>query len=150
MSQSSMKKRPDFNSREEFYHTRGIKFPANTEAYDSGSLSSDELASMAAEGELRAFHDRRRNEELLDTLFDGEKPTDGMITFARHASESVRTSTDRELTKKVLLTMGPIAYQPGITPELLDSIHTMMNEVYFWGRERLLQQAYDMGAGVKV
>ncbi len=143
--------RPDYNSADEYYASRDITFPPPEKVNpDAASLSRDELLPMIGESEIEAFQEKRRREELVDAHFGEERPTDGMIVFTRHASESIRTTTDRELTKKVLQTMGPLAYAPGMTPELLDTIHTMMTDVYFWGRERLLAQAYDMGAAVKV
>lgn len=149
--QTAQSQRSDYNSTAENPASTGITFPSPEDVgLPTIHLSEEERSSMIAESEIRFFHDRRRDQELIDTLFNEEKPTDGMIIFARHASECVRSATDRDLTKQVLHFMGPIAYQPGITPELLDAVHTMMIEAYFYGRERLLAQAYDMGAAVKV
>ncbi|NTA19790.1 hypothetical protein [Agrobacterium tumefaciens] len=151
MSQSEISKSPGYESTAEYNASPGISVPTPSNVDTIAvHLSDDEILTVLAESEIRFFHDRRRDQELMDTLFSEEKPTDGMIVFARHASECVQSATDRELTKQVLHFMGPIAYQPSISPELLDTVHTMMLDVYFWGRERLLAQAYDMGAGVKV
>lgn len=143
--------RPDYNSTAEYYASRGIAFPAPEDVDpDSVNLSRDELAIMIAESEISAFHDTRRDQQLVDALFNDDQPSASMVVFAQYASECIRTATDRELTKQLLHFMGPIAYQPGITPELLDSVHTMMVEAYVYGRERMVLDAYDMGSAVKI
>lgn len=148
-TQTTQMQRPDYNSTAEYYASRGIVFPTAADVDPSSvALSDNEISTMIADGDVQAFHDRRRGQELIDALFNDEKPTDSMIVFARHASECVRSATDSELTKQVLHFMGPIAYQPGITPELLHLFHTMMIEAYFYGRERMIEDAYRIGNAV--
>ncbi|TBH28206.1 hypothetical protein ELG63_36575 [Rhizobium leguminosarum] len=116
----------------------------------SGLLSPEEKAEIAAEYAIRFANESRQDQQLVDALFNEDTAAQGRIVFTQHALDSIKTTNDRVLTKRVLHTMEPLSCHPGVSAELLDSIHTMLIDMYYYGRERLLTQAREMGAGVKL
>ncbi len=116
----------------------------------SGLLSPEEKAEIAAEYAIRFATESRQTQQLVDALFNDATPADGRIVYTQHALDSIKTTNDRVLTKRVLQAMEPLSCQPRLSAELLDSVHTMLIDMYYYGRERLLTEAYEMGAGVKV
>ncbi|MBY5819881.1 hypothetical protein HFN60_30275 [Rhizobium leguminosarum] len=116
----------------------------------SGFLSATEKGEIEAEFAIRFANESRQDQQLVDALFNEDTAAQGRIVFTRHALESVKTTNDRVLTKRVLHIMEPLSCHPGVSADLLDTVHTMLIDMYYYGRERLLTQAYDMGAAVKV
>ncbi|MBP2563351.1 hypothetical protein J2857_006150 [Neorhizobium galegae] len=116
----------------------------------SGLLSSEEKAEIAAEYAIRFANESRQTQRLVDALFNDDTAADGRIVFTNHALDSIKTTNDRVMTKRVLHAMEPLSCHPGVSAELLDTVHRMLIDMYYYGRERLLTEAYEMGAGVKV
>lgn len=140
-----------YKNAAEYWENRGVVFPPSEEINpDAVAISRDELLLIEVESKIEAFHQERLWQRQADALFNDDTPADGRIVYIRHALDSIKTTTDRVLTKRALQAMEPLSCQPGLSAELLDTVHTMLIDMYYYGRERLLTEAYDMGAGVKV